>query len=230
MEAILGFQEVDEIVKKGLQEPLKGDSEEVKRLYKENIRLDCKARMLLHQCISASIFQKVSKATTAKEVWDILQDGYGNSCKVKKVRLESLQRQYELLCMGEQEKVVEYIGRIQIVVNAMRACDKRLTERKNAEKGVTQGTNQACRPGIIKVSKVVGEAERGHVVDAMAVEARNPLIKSMKTMEVSRRRETIEEANNLEAEEEKGMTKEVFNATPVTNSGTTLQSADTMKL
>lgn len=39
---ILDFQEVDEIVKKGVKEPSKGDSEEVKKLYKKNKRLDCK--------------------------------------------------------------------------------------------------------------------------------------------------------------------------------------------
>ncbi|KOM50015.1 hypothetical protein LR48_Vigan08g084200 [Vigna angularis] len=57
-----------------------------------------------------------------------------NSSKVKKVHLQSLQRQYELLCMGEQETVVEYIGRIQIVVNAMRACDKVVKDKKIVEK------------------------------------------------------------------------------------------------
>ncbi|XP_017438290.1 uncharacterized protein LOC108344345 [Vigna angularis] len=134
MEAILGFQEVDEIVKKGFKEPPKGDSEEVKKLYKENKRLDCKARMLLQQCVSEAIFQKISKADTTKEVWDILQEDYGNSVKVKKIRLQSLQRQYELLYMGEQETVMEYIGRIQVVVNAMRACQKIVKDKKIVEK------------------------------------------------------------------------------------------------
>ncbi|XP_014495023.1 uncharacterized protein LOC106756941 [Vigna radiata var. radiata] len=134
MEAILGFQEVDEVVRSGIQEPMKDDTEAVKKLYRENRRLDCKARMLLHQCISPAIFQKVSKANTAKEVWDILQDGYGNSGKVKKVRLQSLKRQYELLGMGEGETVTEYIGRMQILVNAMRACGKIVKDKKIIQK------------------------------------------------------------------------------------------------
>ncbi|XP_047158874.1 eukaryotic translation initiation factor 3 subunit C-like [Vigna umbellata] len=134
MDSILRFQEVDEIVKKGFKEPLKGDSEEAKRQHKENTRLDYKTRMLLHQCVSAANFQKVSKAVTAKEVWDILQEGYANSEKVKKIRLQSLQRHYEPLGMGEQESVVEYIGRIQVVVNAMRACDKVVKDKKIVEK------------------------------------------------------------------------------------------------
>ncbi|XP_017420138.1 uncharacterized protein LOC108330138 [Vigna angularis] len=90
--------------------------------------------MLLHQCVSATIFQKVSKAGTTKEIWDILQEGYGNISKVKKIKLQSLQRQYELLGMGEQESIVEYIGRIQVVVNSMRACDKVVKDKKIVEK------------------------------------------------------------------------------------------------
>ncbi|XP_014506362.1 uncharacterized protein LOC106766119 [Vigna radiata var. radiata] len=130
MDAILGFQEIDDIVNIGFKEPTKSDSEETKKVYRDNKKLDCKARMILHQCVSATIFQKISKATTAEEAWDILQDGYGNSGKVKKVRLQSLQRQYELLCTGEQETIKAYIGRIQVVVNAMRACDKVVKEKK----------------------------------------------------------------------------------------------------
>lgn len=89
--------------------------------------------MLLHQCISPAIFQKVSKAITAKEVWDVLQDGYDNSSKVKKVRLQSLQCQYELLGMREEETVTEYVNRIQILVNAMRACGKIVKDKKIIE-------------------------------------------------------------------------------------------------
>ncbi|XP_014524555.1 uncharacterized protein LOC106780761 [Vigna radiata var. radiata] len=134
MDAILGYQEVDEVVKKGFKEPAKGDSEEVKKSYKETKKLDCKARMLIHQCVSPAIFQKISKAATAKEAWDILQEGYGNSGKIKEVRLQSLQRQYELLSMEAQETIEEYLGRIQVVVNAMRGCDKIVKEKKIVQK------------------------------------------------------------------------------------------------
>ncbi|XP_014515482.1 uncharacterized protein LOC106773291 [Vigna radiata var. radiata] len=134
MDAILGFQEIDEIVKIGFKEPAKNATDEEKKTYKENRKLDCKARMILHQCISATIFQKVSKATTAKETWEILQDGYGTAGNIKEIKLQSLRRQYELLNMGEQETIGEYIGRIQVIVNAMRACDKVVKDKKIVHK------------------------------------------------------------------------------------------------
>ncbi|RDX73890.1 hypothetical protein CR513_46431, partial [Mucuna pruriens] len=73
MDAILGFQELDEIVKDGFQEPSKNASAEQKETHRENKRLDCKARVLLHQCVSANVFQKISQAATSKQAWDILQ-------------------------------------------------------------------------------------------------------------------------------------------------------------
>ncbi|XP_052726138.1 uncharacterized protein LOC128194635 [Vigna angularis] len=134
MEAILGYQEVDEVVKQGVKEMKEDDTAAAKKLQKEERRLDCKARMLLHQCVSPTIFQKISKASTAKEAWDILQEGYGNTGKVKKVRLQALQRQYELLGMGTEETVIEYMGRIQNLINDMRACRKIVKDRKLIEK------------------------------------------------------------------------------------------------
>jgi len=46
--------------------------------------------------VSATIFQKISKAATLKETWDILTNVYGNYEKIKKVKLQSLQRQYDM--------------------------------------------------------------------------------------------------------------------------------------
>ncbi|XP_014490203.1 uncharacterized protein LOC106752938 [Vigna radiata var. radiata] len=134
MDAILSFQEIDEVVKIGFKEPTKNATDEEKKAFKENRKLDCKARMVLHQRISATIFQKVSNATKAKETWEILQDVYGTAGNMKEIRLQSLRRQYELLKMGEKETVEGYIGRIQVVVNAMRACDKVVKDKKIVHK------------------------------------------------------------------------------------------------
>jgi len=86
--------------------------------------------MLLHQCVFATVFQKISKATTSKEIWDILQETYGNAGKIEAVKLQSLQRQYELLCMIDQASVADYLGRLQVLVNSMRACDEPVKNNK----------------------------------------------------------------------------------------------------
>jgi len=90
MEAIFGFQEVEKIVKEGFPELPKNATDDQTYAYRMNKKLDCKARVLLHQCVSMNIFQKISKATTAKQIWDVLKQAYGNVGKTKKVRLQSL--------------------------------------------------------------------------------------------------------------------------------------------
>jgi len=74
-------------MKVGFKELPKNVDEVAKKTYKEMKKLDCKARVLLHQCVAANIFQKIFKVVIAKEVWEILHNGYGNFGKIKKVKL-----------------------------------------------------------------------------------------------------------------------------------------------
>jgi len=110
MGAILGYQEVLEVVKNGV--PEKDDVATKKK--------DCKARCLLHQCVDMVNFEKISKARTTKEAWDILQNAYGGAERTKMVKLQSFRRQYELLSMADQETMVEYFNKLQLLVNSMR--------------------------------------------------------------------------------------------------------------
>lgn len=66
MDVILGFQEIDGIIKIGFKEPAKSDTEEANKAYKENKKMDCKAHMILHQCISATIFQNLREGKEGK--------------------------------------------------------------------------------------------------------------------------------------------------------------------
>ncbi|RDX83677.1 hypothetical protein CR513_35377, partial [Mucuna pruriens] len=77
---------------------------------------------------------KISHAATSKQAWDILQQVYDNTGRTKKVKLQYLRRQYELLSMTEQETITDYFNRIQVVTNSMRACDEAMTDSKIMEK------------------------------------------------------------------------------------------------
>ena len=89
--------------------------------------------MLLYQCVSATNFQKNSKATTSKQVWDTLKV-YDNSGKIKKVKLQSLRRQYELIAMNDQETISNYFNRLQVLLDLMWACDESVEDCKIVEK------------------------------------------------------------------------------------------------
>src|ERR1044072_9867021 len=100
---------------------------EVKKKY-------CKASYCIHTTIDAANFDKISHVETAKEAWDILVKYYEGGEKVKVVKLQTLRRQYELLSMGEDEKVVEYVSKVQKLVHLMKGCGETITDKTIIDK------------------------------------------------------------------------------------------------
>ncbi|XP_019433216.1 PREDICTED: uncharacterized protein LOC109340097 [Lupinus angustifolius] len=106
MKAIFGFQEVFEVVQHGYQEIEEGAVEA----------------------------QRINGAETAKHAWDSLEKSYEGMAKIKKVKLQQLRRQYELLQMEESDSVAEYMTKILTLTIKMRSCGKVLKEKSIVEK------------------------------------------------------------------------------------------------
>ena len=105
MKVLFGFQDIQEVVESGVPALATGASDAQKAANKEAKKKDCKAMFLLHQCMDDAHFEKISKATSAKEAWDIIQRCHAGGEKVKKVRLQSLRKQYESLHMEENDTI-----------------------------------------------------------------------------------------------------------------------------
>ncbi|RDX87495.1 hypothetical protein CR513_31021, partial [Mucuna pruriens] len=132
--AIFGFQDVIEVVTVGFVEPSRNAIGEQRLIFKQQQKLDSKARFLIYQCVNSKIFNKISNASTSKETWEILVKTYGDGEKKKKVKLHTLRRQCELLSMEEKESVVDYFDRIQELINTMRACKEKVTYQQVVDK------------------------------------------------------------------------------------------------
>lgn len=64
----------------------------------------------MHQSVSNEIFEKIVHYESAKEeTWEALEKLY--SGKLKKVRLQVLRRQYEVLTMEEEETISQYFDK-----------------------------------------------------------------------------------------------------------------------
>ncbi|XP_019451815.1 PREDICTED: uncharacterized protein LOC109353913 [Lupinus angustifolius] len=113
MQAIFGFQECLDVVKAGM--PM-ADENSVE--YREASKRDC----------------KISAASCSKEAWKILEKNYTGGKRVKKVRLLTLKRQFELMQMDEQESIAEYLNRIRGLINQMKGCGETLREQHAVEK------------------------------------------------------------------------------------------------
>src|ERR1044072_3560884 len=95
---------------------------------------DQKALFYIHQCVDENVFKKIVDSMMSKEAWDILVRCYGGDASVKKVKLQSLRKQYENLNMKNNEKNSKYISRVILITNKMKACGETLSEQVIIEK------------------------------------------------------------------------------------------------
>ncbi|XP_019423028.1 PREDICTED: uncharacterized protein LOC109332500 [Lupinus angustifolius] len=134
MKAIFGFQEVYEIIQNGYQE-IEDDANEAQRtIFRESKKKDCKALFLIHQCVDGANFEKIAGVKTAKEAWDSLEKSYEGAAKIKKVKLQTIRRKYELLQMEESDTISDYLTKILTLTNQMKACGEEVRDQSVVEK------------------------------------------------------------------------------------------------
>lgn len=95
----------------GLEDPRWKEMEEDKKNFKNHRKLNKKARFILYQCVSYNIFNKISKVSITKEVWEILIKAYKDGDKNKKVKLQTLRQQFEFLNIEENGSIADYFDK-----------------------------------------------------------------------------------------------------------------------
>ena len=134
MQSLFGFHETLEVVTNGVPALAANASDAQKTEHNEAKKKDCKAAYCIQTAVDAANFDRISHAESAKEAWDILVKYYEGGEKVKVVKLQTLRRQYELLSMGEDEKIAEYVSKVQKLVHLMKGCGETLTDKMIVEK------------------------------------------------------------------------------------------------
>ncbi|XP_057435711.1 uncharacterized protein LOC130728298 [Lotus japonicus] len=134
MKAVMGFQDVLEIVEQGLPELAEGATEAARTQHKESKKKDFKALCLLHQGVDEPHFEMISNVKSSKEAWQILEKCNEGHEQLKKVKLQTLRRQYELMQMEPTEKVTQYFNRIIRHKNDMKVCGKTISNKSLVEK------------------------------------------------------------------------------------------------
>ncbi|VVA98926.1 unnamed protein product [Arabis nemorensis] len=75
---------------------------------------DTKAIQILQSSLTDSAFRKTISASSAKEVWDLLEKGN------EEAKLRRLENKFEQLSMGERESVDSYFDRVTEIVEKLR--------------------------------------------------------------------------------------------------------------
>ncbi|XP_074347744.1 uncharacterized protein LOC141686611 [Apium graveolens] len=136
MKAILGANDVWELVEKGLMVP--ENESNLNQVQKEQLQAqrkkDLKAIIIIHQCLDDSLLQKVAFATTSKKFWDILNSSFSGDAKMKRVRLQTLRGEFEALRMKESESISDYFSRVLTIFNQMKSNGEEVSDVHVIEK------------------------------------------------------------------------------------------------
>ena len=124
MQLLFEYQELWTVVSEGIVGPADAAT----------TRKDLKARFFINQSLDSMIFKKIAHTTSAKRAWDVLMNTYKGVEKVKKVRLQTMRRQLELLQMKKTEKVADYFSRTLALVNQMKSNGETISDVQIMEK------------------------------------------------------------------------------------------------
>jgi len=121
MKALIGSQEVWEVVENGHQEPEDVGEMTIAQLatLKATRTKDKTALYVLYRAVDEYGFEKIANVMSSKEAWDILEKTYKGDNRVKQVRHQTLRGELERIRMKEAEGVAEYVSRVETVVNRL---------------------------------------------------------------------------------------------------------------
>ena len=98
-------------------------------------------------------FEHIEGATTASETWAILSTNYKGDDKIKRVRLQTLRRQYELLQMETTKIIDVYINKVLALTNQMKSNGETHSEQAKVERIL-----RSLTPGFEHVVAAIEEA------------------------------------------------------------------------
>ncbi|KAM0955117.1 hypothetical protein ACFX2A_024040 [Malus domestica] len=133
---------------------------------KENRMNDARALGIIQGAVSDFIFPRIANEETAKAAWDTLQQEYIGDVKVRKVKLQSLRRDFEYTRMREYEPLKDYFSRLFDVVTQMKTYGEELPNERIVQKLLISLTKPY--DSIVSVIEETKDTDTLSVQDVMA--------------------------------------------------------------
>ena len=115
MRVLFDYHELWDVIEGGVSALGDNATEAQWVAHRDKKKKNKKALYLIHQGINAETFEQIEGATTANEAWTILSTNYKGDDKIKRVRLQTLRLQYELLQMETTKTIDVYINNMKTI-------------------------------------------------------------------------------------------------------------------
>ena len=120
MRVLFDYHKLWDVVESGMSALATNATEAQRVAHRDQKKKDNKALYLIHQGMNDETFEQIEGATTTSEAWIILSTNYKGDDKIKRVRLQTLRCQYELLQMETTKTVDAYINKVFALTNQMK--------------------------------------------------------------------------------------------------------------
>lgn len=80
------------------------------------------------------MFGKIIEEETIKGAWDKFKSLYDEDKKLKRVKLQTLRKKFEITQMKKDESVSEYLSRVELLMNQMKSCGESTNDLQNIQK------------------------------------------------------------------------------------------------
>ena len=88
---------------------------------KESRRKDAKALSLIEVAMIETIFPKIATIDYEKKAWDIHEENFKGTDKVRVVKLQMIRREFENLQMRDNEPIAELSSRISTLIKQLKS-------------------------------------------------------------------------------------------------------------
>ncbi|XP_059644871.1 uncharacterized protein LOC132286538 [Cornus florida] len=121
MENFLRSKEYWHIVEAGVAEPTTGTTltDQQKTEIEGQKLKDLQAKNYLFQAIDCSILETILCNNSSKQIWDSMKKKYQGSSRAKRLQLQALRSEFEMLRMKSGELVSDYFSRTMAIVSKM---------------------------------------------------------------------------------------------------------------
>jgi len=134
MRVLFDYHELWDFVESGVSALVVNATEAQRVAHRDQKKKDNKVLYLIHQGMNDETFEQIEGATTASEAWTILSTNYKGDDKIKRVCLQTLRRQYELMQMETTETIDAYINKVLALTNQMKTNGETHSDEAKVEK------------------------------------------------------------------------------------------------